>query len=108
MKNDLGKETSAAAKLTLMTKPKVTTQPKSAKVKAGNSVTFKVKASGGGLKYQWYWAKAGSNRWVKISGATKATYKFVPKKSMSGRRYRCLVKNGVGKVYTKIVTLSVY
>ncbi len=98
---------SNTAKLTILTKPKITTQPKSVSVKAGKKVTFKVKASGGELKYQWYVMKAGTTKWVKMSGKTKATLSFTAKASKNGWRYRCLVKNVAGSVYTKAVKLTV-
>ncbi len=99
--------TSNAGTLTVVTKPKITTQPKAANVKAGKKVTFKVKASGYDLKYQWYYQKPGTSKWVKMSGKTKATLSFKAGKSKNGYKYRCLVKNEAGKTYTKTVKLTV-
>ena len=70
-------------------------------------MTFKVKAKGLELKYQWYYQKPGSKKWVKISKAAKATYSFKAKKKQNGYKYRCLVKNAAGQVYTKAVKLTV-
>ncbi len=105
--NDKGTVSSEEAKLTVVTKPKITTQPKAASVKAGKKVTFKVKATGGALKYQWYYQKKGTTKWVKISKATKATYSFTVKKSQNGYKYRCTVTNAAGKVNSKAVKLTV-
>ena len=104
-----GKETltSEAATLTIVSKPKITTQPKAASVKAGKKVTFKVKASGGSLTYQWYRLKPGAKKWEKINKATKASYSFKAAKKWNGYKYKCLVKNKAGKVYTKAVKLTV-
>jgi Leucine-rich repeat (LRR) protein len=104
-----GKETltSEAATLTIVSKPKVTAQPKAASVKAGKKVTFKVKASGGSLTYQWYRLKPGAKKWEKIKKATKASYSFKAAKKWNGYKYKCLVKNKAGKVYTKAVKLTV-
>ena len=104
-----GKETltSAAATLTIVSKPKITTQPKAASVKAGRKVTFKVKASGGSLTYQWYRLKPGAKKWEKIKKATKSSYSFKAAKKWNGYKYKCLVKNKAGKVYTKAVKLTV-
>ena len=104
-----GKETltSEKATLTIVSKPKITTQPKAASVKAGKKVTFKVKASGGSLTYQWYRLKPGAKKWEKINKATKASYSFKAAKKWNGYKYKCLVKNKAGKVYTKAVKLTV-
>jgi uncharacterized repeat protein (TIGR02543 family) len=102
-----GETESKAVTLTVIAKPKITTQPKKASVKVGKKVTFKVKASGLNLKYQWYYQKPGTKKWVKISKATKATYSFKAKKKQNGYKYRCLVKNEAGQVYTKAVKLTV-
>ncbi len=98
---------SSAAELTVVTKPKITTQPKSVSVKAGTKVTFKVKASGGGLSYQWYRLKPGTKKWVKINKATKAAYSFKAARKWNGYKYKCLVKNKAGKLYTKAAKLTV-
>ena len=105
--NTADKVTSDAATLTVIYKPVIKTQPKKASVKAGKKVTFKVKAVGGNLKYQWYYQKPGTKKWVKMSGKTKATLSFKAGKSKNGYKYRCLVKNEAGKTYTKTVKLTV-
>ncbi len=104
-----GKETltSEGATLTIVSKPKITTQPKAAKVKAGKKVTFKVKATGGELTYQWYRLKPGAKKWEKVKNATKTTYSFKAAKKWNGYKYKCLVKNKAGKVYSKAVKLTV-
>ena len=93
--------------LTVICKPVITTQPKKASVKAGKKVTLKVKARGGDLKYQWYYQKPGTKKWVKIKKATKAAYSFKAAKKKSGYKYRCLVKNAAGNTYTKAVKVKV-
>ena len=102
-----GSVNSKAAKLTVATKPVISTQPKAASVNAGKTATFKVTAKGGGLKYQWYCQKKGSTKWTKMSGKTAVTLKVKAKASLNGNKYRCLVKNVAGKVYTKGVKLTV-
>jgi hypothetical protein len=67
-----------------------------------------VKAAGGGnMKYQWYYKKPGSKKWVKVKGGTKATLKVKAKKTMNKYKYRCKITNEAGSVYTKTVTLKV-
>ena len=99
--------TSAEATLTVVTTPKITTQPKNASVKAGKKVTFKVKAAGEGLKYQWYRLKPGAKKWEKIKKATKASYSFKAAKKWNGYKFRCVVSNAAGKVTSKSVKLKV-
>ncbi len=46
--------------------------------------------------------------WVKTTkNGAKPTYKVTAKKSMNGWKYKCLVSNAAGKVYTKTVKLTV-
>ena len=99
--------TSAEATLTVVTTPKITTQPKNASVKAGKKVTFKVKAAGEGLKYQWYRLKPGAKKWEKIKKATKASYSFKAARKWNGYKFRCVVSNAAGKVTSKSVKLKV-
>ena len=99
--------TSGEAALTVVTAPKITTQPKKASVKNGKKVTFKVKASGYDLKYQWYYQKPGTKKWVKMGGKTKATLSFTAKKNKNGYKYRCYVTNAAGTVKSKAVKLTV-
>ncbi len=88
--------------------PKITTQPKTATVKAGKKASFKVKASGGALSYQWFCLKKGSTNWVAVtSGGKSATLKVSAKKNMNGNKYRCTVTNVFGSVTSKAVKLKV-
>ena len=99
--------TSQAAKLTVIAKPKITTQPKGVTVKEGKTAVFKVKATGSKLKYQWYCRKTGSTSWCKVKNGTKPTLKITAKLKMNGYAYRCKVYNSIGKVYSKTVKLKV-
>ena len=58
------------------------------KAKAGKKVTFRVKASGDYLKYQWYLRKPNSSKWQLITSGTKASYTFTAKKAKNGYNYR--------------------
>lgn len=87
-------------------KPKITTQPKSQSVKQGASVTFKVSATGGSLKYQWYYRKSSSGSWTKMAGKTSATLKITAQR-YNGYQYRCRVSNKSGYVNSKAATLKV-
>ena len=91
------------------TSTKITTQPKTAKVKVGATAKFTVKATGEGLKYQWQ-SSADGKTWKNCSSssATKATFTFTSKTSHNGNYYRCRVTDSAGnKVYTSAVRLYV-
>lgn len=87
-------------------KPKITSQPKSKSVMQGKTVTFKVSATGGSLKYQWYYRKSASGSWTKMSGKTSASLKITAKR-YDGYQYRCKVSNKSGSVTSKAATLTV-
>ena len=99
--------TSNEVTLTVVTVPKITAQPKKASVKAGKKVTFKVKASGYDLTYQWYYQKPGAKKWVKIKNAVKPSYSFKAGRSKNGYKYRCYVTNPAGTVKSKTAKLTV-
>ena len=99
--------TSNEVTLTVVTAPKITAQPKKASVKAGKKVTFKVKASGYDLTYQWYYQKPGAKKWVKIKNAVKPSYSFKAGRSKNGYKYRCYVTNPAGTVKSKTAKLTV-
>ena len=91
-----------------VSKPVIKTQPKDAAVKAGKKVTFKLKAKGEKLKYQWYYRTSPTAKWKKVSSDGKsAILTFKAKAKQNGYQYRCLVKNAAGKVYSKTVSLKV-
>ncbi len=87
---------------TAATAPSITTQPASATVTAGTSVTFTVAASGTGtLSYQW--KKAGSA----ISGATSASYTITSPQSADGGSYTVTVANAIGSTTSNAAVLTV-
>ena len=107
MSNEGGSVCTEPFSVKTITAPTITAQPKAASVKAGKKVTFKVKAGGEGLKYQWFYQKPKTTKWVKISGAAKATYSFTAKKTKNGYKYRCTVTNAAGSVTSRAVKLTV-
>jgi hypothetical protein len=93
---------STAKSVTIYPAPKITSQPLSTKVLAGQSATFKVAASSKGLKYQWYYNGA------KISGATSSSYiSTAVTASMDQGSFYCVVYNAAGKVTSAKATLTV-
>jgi|GEM_PF-1665273 Cysteine-rich secretory protein family./Immunoglobulin I-set domain./Bacterial Ig-like domain (group 2). len=95
-------------KVVVKDKPAITTQPKNVTVAVGEKASFTVKATGGTLKYQWYYRKSASGSWTKVSSAagTKATYTLTTQPRHNGYQYRCKVQNAQGYVYSKAVTLT--
>ena len=103
-----GSVTSSAATLTVTAaKPTITTQPKSVSVALGSTATFKVVASGSGLKYQWQYKKSGATSWTSWSGKTAATLTVTASSTNGGCQYRCKVSNAGGTVYSSAATLTV-
>ncbi len=107
--NSLGYVYTAAATLSLVQKPVITTQPSSKTFTAGTSVKFTVKATGGDLSYQWYYRTSSTGSWQKCTGtgATTATLTVEAKSFRSGYQYRCRVSNAAGYKYSSTVTLTV-
>lgn len=102
--NSRGKATSKSAKLSVVTSPKITTQPKSVTTAAQSKVALSVKASGGSMSYQWQ-RKVGS-KWVNVSRATKSTYTFTAPKGQSANEYRATVSNKAGKTSSQSAKLT--
>ena len=76
---------------------KITQQPKPLSIQTGEKATFSVKATGNGLKYQWYYKKVGAKSWTLWKGQTKATITATAKDCWAGRSVRCTVKDSSGK-----------
>jgi len=105
-----GKTTkSSVATLSIAEPPKITTQPSSATVTAGDKVSFKVVAENAN-SYQWQYKDVGGS-WTNsgYSSAKTATLSFPATADMNGRQYRCNVTNGDSDTVTtsSIVTLTV-
>ena len=95
VKNKAGKRVKTqSAKATLLVEFKITTQPKNKTVKTGKTATFSIKATGNGLKYQWYYKKKGAKSWTKWSGKTKASVSLKATKAWNGAQFYCKVTDG--------------
>jgi len=89
--------------------PKVTKQPSSVTVEAGQSATFSSTASGvPAPTVQWEVSSNGGAAWSQIEGATSATFTIAATKtSESGNQLRAVYKNIVGEATSKAATLTV-
>ena len=90
-------------------KPRIEEQPANIDAALGNYIHFIVKASGGDLKYQWYYRTSADGVWTKVSAESgkTASYEMQVKARHNGYQYRCKVTNSQGYVYTKVRTLHV-
>ena len=83
----------------------ITKQPSNGEAKLGERYMVEVQAEGEGLKYQWYFRKAGATKWSK-SGVTDNTYDDVMTKARADREVYCVITDANGnKVTTDIVKL---
>ncbi len=94
--------TSDAAKLTVGdSNLAIASQPANVTAEAGNKATFKVVATGTGLKYQWQTSSDGAT-WknTKISGYNTDTISFVIPASYKVKYYRVIVTDVTGASVT--------
>ena len=103
------KAVSETAKLNIVEQLKITGQPTSQSVNAGQTVTFKIAATGKNLKYQWQISTDGKN-WTNSgieSGKTNA-YTFTALDSHNGRLQRCVVTDVNGnKVISNVAIMQI-
>jgi hypothetical protein len=100
--NQVGKVTSAAAKLTVIDPPIITGQPVNRAIVVGGTAFFTVVASGTPpLNYQWY---KGVNP---IPQQTSSTLKLVNISPSDAAQYSVVVTNTAGSVTSTLATLTV-
>ncbi|HUI93899.1 MAG TPA: DUF2341 domain-containing protein, partial [Chitinivibrionales bacterium] len=86
--------------------PSITSDPSNTTVNAGQTASFTVGASGGGLTYQWQ--RYVGAAWQDVAGATTATYSFTTAyPTDNGAQFRCHVHNSMGDAYSNAATLTV-
>ena len=91
-----------------VTAPSITTQPDNATVKAGETATFTIAASGTDLTYLWQIDRNDGNGWVNIDGATAAIYTTSSVDiSCNGFKYQCVVSNSAGTDTSNTAVLTV-
>lgn len=97
-----GAVSSAAAVLTVLTPPVLTSQPQSATVVVGSPVTFAVTATGSGtLSYQW------SFNGQALTGATASSFTIASAQVASAGSYSVAVRGSGGSVSSSAAVLSV-
>lgn len=100
--NALGSLTSAAASLTVVGAPTISSSPAAISVVEDSTAGFSVSATGSGLGYQW------TRNGVAIGGATGASY-TTPALATgdNGSVYAVVVYNGAGLVFSQNAVLTV-
>ena len=96
--NPHGREESPAAVLKVSYGiPQILDQTGDVDAADGETVTFKVRAEGSNLSYQWKYQEPGRNQWVNATGkgAQSNTLKVKAGLSLNGRLYMCVVSNPV-------------
>ena len=102
------KQDSQTPDVPVVTAPSITTQPGNATVKAGETATFTIAASGTDLTYQWQIDRNDGNGWVNIDGATAASYTTSTVDiSCNGFKYQCVVSNSAGTDTSNTAVLTV-
>src|SRR5699024_10658430 len=99
------KVTSTIARLTTISAPRPTSQPKAVTATAGTTATFTVAASGRDLTYTWQSRAAGATTWSSVGSSRRL--KVSAKAALHGTSYRVIVRNAAGKATSRRVTLSV-
>ncbi len=102
VKNAAGSVTSAVAKLTFGTAPKITSQPVAAAIVINKPVTFKVTATGSStLRYQWRF-KGGN-----ITGATSSSYAISGVSLINAGDYSVVITNAYGAATSANARLTI-
>lgn len=102
------KQDSQTPDVPVVTAPSITTQPGNATVKAGETATFTIAASGTDLTYQWQIDRNDGNGWVNIDGATAVSYTTSTVDiSCNGFKYQCVVSNSAGTDTSNTAVLTI-
>jgi Rieske Fe-S protein len=96
-----GQVVSQAATVEVVEAVQVVRQPQGGRYCEGSAVALEVRATGGGLEYQWY--KDGQA----IAGATGERYEVAAVRKADAGRYVCRVRNACGEVQTAEAVVEV-
>ena len=106
--NAAGSVTSAAASLTLLAKPAITSQPLNQTVTVGGSTSFVVTANGSGtLTYQWLFNNKPLNDGGGVTGSRTAKLVLSNVQATRAGNYSVTVNNSVGAISSAGATLTV-
>ena len=86
----------------------ITTQPSNITVAAGSNATFKVVATGSGLKYQWKYKKSSQTSWSNWGARTTSSTTATSNATWQGMQVRCIVTDSAGnKVTSNAATITI-
>ena len=86
----------------------ITTQPSNITVAAGSNATFKVVATGSGLKYQWQYKKSSQTSWSNWGARTTASTTATSNATWNGMQVRCIVTDSAGnKITSNAATITI-
>jgi hypothetical protein len=106
--NGVGSVTSNPATMTVETIPNINPQPQNAIVTTGQTATFSVTATGGGLTYQWQSMPSGAPSFSNITGAISSSYTTSATAAANNNsQFRVVVTNLAGPVTSNPATLTV-
>ena len=97
---------SASVSASAGSRPLISSQPEEAVVPLGAPATFRVKASGDGLSYQWQYSTDSGKTWNNWAGKTAASVSVTVTTHNDGCRYRVTVSNKAGSVTSNAVSLT--
>ncbi|MBK6759189.1 MAG: immunoglobulin domain-containing protein [Ignavibacteria bacterium] len=96
-----GASTSSAAIIAVSAQPIISSQPQSANVADGGSVTLRVKADGEALTYQW------NHNGSVVSGATSDSLELTGLTKAQEGKYRCVIGSACGSSTSNDATIIV-
>jgi hypothetical protein len=106
--NAVGSATTTAATLTVGTPITITSNPQSASVASGTSVTFTTSATGSPAPtVQWQLSTDNAATYTNIVGATTTSYTLTVTTAMSGYKYRAVFTSPFGTAATSPATLTI-
>ena len=86
---------------------KITSQPTSVAVAAGKTAKVTVGVSGQGLKFQWFYADAGSAAFKLTTAFKTNSYSVAMTNARAGRRVYCVITDKYGNIMvSNVVTLN--
>ncbi len=82
--------------------------PRSVVLNTYRTVTFSVDANGTKMTYQWYYARANSNKWILWEGKNLSSVSHKPDSTWNGMQLYCVVTNGDGEqLYSDIAKVTI-
>lgn len=106
IRNSGGQVISAPATLTVITAPRITSQPTARTAKAGTRTTFTVKAVGYNVHYRWQQLLPGT-QWTYLTGKTQPSLTLTATPGRNGAKYRVVTTTLAGRTISTAARLTV-